>query len=348
MFKADGTNSRGAATVMAWVVIAIVSTCSLRAAQQEPAVVLKAIQVSFKLDSRLTDSTYGGERWVSPRTYTGANGQNTVDIRATGVDAKGTTVPIAPEWSVSDADMITVSPARGERVKITITRAGECTVKIASQGVVKELSVKASSSNNVLQIAIAQFDSKVVSVAPPDVAAATDPSKAPSPVELAEKNKREGEAFLAANAKRNGVVTLKSGLQYQILKTGKGPKPRLDSTVVCEYRAALVDGTRVSGTARNKPLSFPLKATIAAWREALQLMPAGSQWRLFVPPALAYGEKGAPRNRVGPNATLVFDIPLNSVADTPAAPKAAAPAAQVASAKPTQAAPMKLGRRRHR
>ena len=343
-------NAIGKATFVFGIAVTILSVRALPGAAQAGTSALKAIQLSFKLDPRLSDSTYGGERWVSPKTYTGASGQNTVDVRATGVDADGTTVPLTPEWSVSDANMITVSPARGERVKITVTRAGTSTVKIAAQGVVKELSVKATSSNNVFQIEIVQLDSKVVSAAPPppDVPAAKESPKEPSPAELAEKNKREGEAFLAANAKKPGVVTLKSGLQYQVRTTGKGPKPRLDSTVACEYLATLIDGTRVTATAKGKPLSLQLKSAIAGWREALQLMTAGSQWRLFVPPALAYGEKGAPRNRVAPNATLVFDIKLNSVADTPSPPKAAAPAAQVASAKPAQTAPTKPLRRRRR
>src|SRR5919204_1346808 len=152
-------NTRSKAAFVCGLAVAILSARAVPRAAQEGTRAIKAIQISFKLDSRLTDSTYGGERWVSPKTYTGASGQSTVDVRATGIDASGGTVSIAPEWSVSDASVITVSPARGERVKIAVTRAGGSTVKIAAQGVVKELSVKATSSNNVLQIEIVQLDS---------------------------------------------------------------------------------------------------------------------------------------------------------------------------------------------
>jgi FKBP-type peptidyl-prolyl cis-trans isomerase len=133
--------------------------------------------------------------------------------------------------------------------------------------------------------------------------------------EFAGKNKKEGEAFLAENKVKDGVVTLTSGLQYKILKAGDGKKPAIDDRVVCNYRGTLIDGTEVdSSYSRNEPSTFPLKGIIKGWSEALQLMPAGSKWQIFVPSDLAYGERGSGRN-VGPNATLIFEVELLSVLD---------------------------------
>jgi FKBP-type peptidyl-prolyl cis-trans isomerase FklB len=131
--------------------------------------------------------------------------------------------------------------------------------------------------------------------------------------EFAEKNKKDGETFLAANKAKDGVVTLPSGLQYKILKTGDGNKPGLDDKVVCQYRGTLLDGTQVdSSYERKEPSTFPLKGVIKGWTEALQLMPVGSKWQLFVPSSLAYGERGNGRS-IGPNATLIFEVELLSI-----------------------------------
>jgi len=131
--------------------------------------------------------------------------------------------------------------------------------------------------------------------------------------EFAEKNKKDGEAFLAANKAKEGIVTLPSGLQYKILKAGDGNKPGLDDKVVCQYRGTLLDGTQVdSSYERNEPSTFPLKGVIKGWTEALQLMPVGSKWQLFVPSTLGYGERGNGRS-IGPNATLIFEVELLSI-----------------------------------
>jgi len=130
---------------------------------------------------------------------------------------------------------------------------------------------------------------------------------------LAEKNKAEGQEFLAKNKTAEGIVTLASGLQYKILKAGEGKKPALDDTVVCNYRGTLINGTEFdSSYKRNEPATFPVKGVIKGWTEALQLMPAGSKWQLFIPPGLAYGERGA-GGPIGPNATLIFEVELLSV-----------------------------------
>jgi FKBP-type peptidyl-prolyl cis-trans isomerase FklB len=132
-----------------------------------------------------------------------------------------------------------------------------------------------------------------------------------------EKNKKDGEAFLAENRAKEGVVTLPSGLQYKILKEGEGKKPTLDDTVVCNYRGTFIDGTEFdSSYKRNQPATFPVKGVIKGWTEALQLMPTGSKWQLFVPSSLAYGERGA-ASVIGPNATLVFEVELLSIQAKP-------------------------------
>ncbi len=129
----------------------------------------------------------------------------------------------------------------------------------------------------------------------------------------ADKNMKEGEAFLAANKTKEGVVTLPSGLQYKILTAGAGTKPTLDDTVVCNYRGTLINGTEFdSSYKRNQPATFPVKGVIKGWTEALQLMPVGSKWQLFIPSSLAYGERGAGGD-IGPNATLIFEVELLSI-----------------------------------
>jgi len=361
----------------------------LHAAQKAagPAATITDIRLSFKLDPRLTDPTYGAERWVSLRTYTGANAQDTVEARAQGVDVKGGPTKISPEWIPSDPEMVTVSPSQGDQVKITVHRAGESKLKVTAYGFSKELVVKAKYLGPAIQVQITQPVATKLDEAP----AAPDPAgfksekeklsyavgmnlakalqkqsvevdadlllqgfqdarsgskplmteeqvratligvqselrskqaalQAEERKELAEKNNKEAEAFLAENKKKEGVVSLPSGLQYKILKAGKGKKPSVDDQVVCQYRGTLLDGTEFDTSYKRKgPASFPLKAVIKGWAEALQLMPVGSKWQLFVPPNLAYGERAPRRSRIGPNATLIFEVELLSIQKAAAA-----------------------------
>jgi FKBP-type peptidyl-prolyl cis-trans isomerase len=139
---------------------------------------------------------------------------------------------------------------------------------------------------------------------------------------LSGKNKEAGDAFFAENLKKEGVVTLPSGLQYKILKQGHGKKPALEDVVVCNYRGTLLDGTEFdSSYKRNQPATIPVKKLIKGWSEALQLMSAGSKWRLFIPPQLAYGERVVAG--IAPNATLVFEVELISIQDKPQTASAA-------------------------
>jgi FKBP-type peptidyl-prolyl cis-trans isomerase len=143
-------------------------------------------------------------------------------------------------------------------------------------------------------------------------------------VQLGEKNKKEGDAFLAANKSKEGVVALPSGLQYKILTAGTGPKPTVSDTVVCNYRGTFVNGTEFDSSARGgHPITFPVTGVIKGWTEALQLMPTGSKWQLVIPSDLAYGEPG--RGPIPPNSTLVFEVELVSI-QPPKAPEPPKPA----------------------
>ncbi len=130
---------------------------------------------------------------------------------------------------------------------------------------------------------------------------------------LAESNKKKGDAFLAENKKKKGVVTLPSGLQYKILKAGTGKKPTAKDSVEVNYRGTLINGTEFDSSARiGQPAVFALSKIIPGWREALQLMPVGSKWQIFIPSKLAYGDKGA-GTEIGPNETIIFEVELLSI-----------------------------------
>jgi FKBP-type peptidyl-prolyl cis-trans isomerase FklB len=131
--------------------------------------------------------------------------------------------------------------------------------------------------------------------------------------EMSEKQKQRGEAFLSENKKKEGVKTLPSGMQYKVVKAGTGKKPKLNDTVTVNYRGTLIDGTEFdSSFRRGQPATFPVSGVIPGWTEALQLMEEGAKWQLFIPPKLAYGERGA-GGLIGPNATLIFEVELISM-----------------------------------
>jgi FKBP-type peptidyl-prolyl cis-trans isomerase len=157
---------------------------------------------------------------------------------------------------------------------------------------------------------------------------------------IAAKNKREGEAFLAENRNREGVVTLPSGLQYKVLKAGDGKKPSASDTVTVQYRGTFIDGKEFNSSSKGAgSVNFPVQSVMKGWQEALQLMPVGSKWQLFVPPDLAYGERGAGGHGgkraggqqpqiVGPEQTLVFEIDLLGIQEPGAQPAASSVTAE--------------------
>jgi FKBP-type peptidyl-prolyl cis-trans isomerase len=127
--------------------------------------------------------------------------------------------------------------------------------------------------------------------------------------------RKEGDAFLTANKTKQGVVTLPSGLQYKILAEGKGPKPTASDTVTCNYRGTLINGKEFDSSYKTgKPVSFPVGGVIKGWTEALQLMPVGSKWQLFIPADMAYGDRGAGAD-IGPGETLIFEVELVSIGE---------------------------------
>ena len=131
--------------------------------------------------------------------------------------------------------------------------------------------------------------------------------------EVNDRNRAEGEAFLAENKKKTGVVVLPSGLQYEVLTEGKGKKPAATDRVQCHYHGTLINGEVFdSSIERGEPAVFGVSQVIPGWVEALQLMPEGSKWRLFIPSDLAYGENGA-GGKIAPNSTLIFDVELLKV-----------------------------------
>lgn len=385
-----------AVIVFVLVLVSGIALSSLReAARPAPGAASTGIQLTYKRDPRMVDSTRGIGPWVAGPNYGGATAQDTVEVRAEGADAAGKPAKISPQWTPSDPEMVTVSPSQGDDVKITIHRAGESKLKITYQGVSKELLVTAKNEGKFMLFQIAEAMATTPSVpaaaeAPParksksDVSYAVGMSLAKALQEqsedvdvdsltqglkdklsggktrmtelealaaleglqtdqrvveaglirkaLAEKNKREGEAFLAENKKKKGVVSLPSGLQYKIVTTGEGERPTADDVVTFRYQGSFIDGREFDNSyKRSGSVTFPVKAVMKGWAEALQLMPVGSRWQLFVPSDLAYGERGAgggggkraggPRPQtVGPNATLVFELELLSIQEPGAQP----------------------------
>jgi len=130
---------------------------------------------------------------------------------------------------------------------------------------------------------------------------------------VGDKNKAEGDAYMAANKAKDGVISLPSGIQYKALTAGTGKKPTAEDTVICQYRGTLIDGKEFdSSYKRGQPATFPVKGVIKGWTEVLQLMPVGSKWQVFIPPNLAYAERGSGA-MIGPNATLIFEIELVAI-----------------------------------
>ncbi len=372
--------------IVAALLLIIVPACA-KASQPPTGPAITDIHLSYKRDARVVDPYRGIGPWAPGPNFAGATAQDTVEVQAEGVDAAGKPVKINPEWIPSDPKMVTVSPSRGDDIKITVHRAGESKLKIAYPGLSKELVVKAEYFNKFIVFEIVQPPAVKLEAPPaPESPSAlktkkeqvsyaagmnlvkalqkqsidvdeglvtqglkdtlsgsktllteeqantallgieTDPRIIQENLDkkaLAEKNKREGEAFLAENKKKDGVVSLPSGLQYKIIKAGKGKKPTANDVVTCRYVGTYVDGKEFENR-QNISVTFPVKSVVKGLAEALQLMPVGSKWQVVVPSDLAYGERGAgvaggrrsrgPRQQlIGPNVTLIFNLELVSI-----------------------------------
>jgi FKBP-type peptidyl-prolyl cis-trans isomerase len=131
-----------------------------------------------------------------------------------------------------------------------------------------------------------------------------------------EANRKEADAFLAANKAKDGIKTLPDGLEYKVVKEGTGPKPTANDTVTVNYRGTLTNGTEFdSSYKRGQPATFSVGGVIHGWTEALQLMPVGSKWELYIPPDLAYGDNPPPGSGIAPGSALVFEVELLSIAE---------------------------------
>ena len=156
-------------------------------------------------------------------------------------------------------------------------------------------------------------DSKPL-LTPDEVGAALNELQGEAQKNAEERNMKEADDFLAANKTKDGVVTLPSGLQYKILTAGTGAKPTASDTVVCNYSGRLINGTEFdSSYKRGQAGQFQVGGVIKGWTEALQLMPVGSKWQLYIPSDLAYGARGAGGGAIGPNQALIFDVELISI-----------------------------------
>jgi len=177
----------------------------------------------------------------------------------------------------------------------------ELNIDLLARGIKDVLAGKVLLTDNQLQSVLTAFQRQMM---------AKQEQKAKA---LAEQNKLEGEAFFAENKKKVGVVTLASGLQYKVLKIGTGKKPKATDTVTVNYRGTFLNGMEFDNSyTRGEPATFAVNAVIPGWSEALQLMPAGSKWQLWIPASLGYGEQGAGQT-IPPNATLVFEVELLSI-----------------------------------
>ncbi|MFN3378690.1 MAG: FKBP-type peptidyl-prolyl cis-trans isomerase [Runella zeae] len=209
--------------------------------------------------------------------------------------------PTAPASSKMSSELDSVAYGIGMNIAQTLKSQGleNININLLSKGIQDVLKTnKTDFDESQAQMVLGKFFSKLQA------------ERQASEAKKYESNKLEGEKFLEENKKKPGIVTLPSGLQYEILKAGDGPKPTINSTVKTHYHGTLIDGTVFdSSVQRGQPAEFPVGGVIQGWVEALQLMPVGSKWKLYVPQALAYGER-SPGATIKPYSTLIFEVEL--------------------------------------
>jgi len=197
--------------------------------------------------------------------------------------------------------------------KASYTLGVDLAKNFTRQGVAVDADALAQGMNDVLKNKKLQLTDAEMKQAIEDVKKSVMQKKLAAKKVQAEKNAKTGEAFLSANKNKKGVKVLPSGLQYQILKEGKGPAATENDYLTAHYRGTLIDGTEFdSSFKRGTPIEFQMSSVIKGWGEALKKMKVGSKWKLFIPPALAYGSRGAGQV-IGPNETLIFEIELLAI-----------------------------------
>lgn len=211
----------------------------------------------------------------------------------------------APPTTPKDQQSYSIGISVGKDLQQTFKGEGlDVNLAMVLRGIADAINGKQVLTDAQIQVALQQLE---------EIAQAKQTQRGALTEQQAAKNKAEGDAFLAANAKKPGIKTTPSGLQYQVLKMGTGPRPKATNTVRTHYHGTLINGKVFdSSVQRNEPVEFPVSGVIPGWTEALQLMPVGSKWRLFIPSKLAYGERGA-GDAIGPNATLIFDVELLNI-----------------------------------
>jgi len=219
--------------------------------------------------------------------------------------ANATPTPASPFTDQKDK----ISYAVGMSIASSIRRQPvDVNPDVLAQGLKDAFEGKAKMTEEESRVALMQLQTELQAKAAERAKAAEAERE-----KAGEANKKEGDAFLAANKSKEGVKTLPSGLQYKVIKEGTGPKPTASDTVTCNYRGTLINGTEFdSSYKRGQPASFPVSGVMKGWTEALQLMPVGSKWALYIPPDLGYGARGAGGD-IGPNATLLFEVELLSI-----------------------------------
>jgi FKBP-type peptidyl-prolyl cis-trans isomerase FklB len=243
-------------------------------------------------------------------------------IAATGVFAAPTPTPTAPKPSATatPGEGTTDSSLKDDKAKLSYSLGNDLAksldklqVDVDEEALVRGLQdalehKQSAMSDTDIQSTLQAFRQTLRQKQQAAIAAKQEEMK-----KEAATNKEAGQKFLADNAKKDGVKTLPDGLQYKVIKQGAGDTPKSGDTVETNYRGTLIDGKEFDSSAKNGgPVSFPVDAVIKGWTEALELMPVGSKWQLFVPAELAYGDSGA-GNVIPPGATLVFDIELLSI-----------------------------------
>lgn len=248
-------------------------------------------------------------------------------VRAQQAPAKSPTTPSAKAPAAAPAQSPAPAPAfKTQKEKVSYAIGMEMGKGVKSQGIDVDPSILAQGLRDAMSGAKPQMSEDELK----QVITGLQQEMRQKQMQMQEaagaENKTKGDAFLAENSKKDGVVALPDGLQYKILSAGTGKKPAETDTVMCNYKGTFLDGTEFDSSAQaGKPVPFEVKNVIPGFKEVLQLMPVGSKWQVFIPSNLAYGERGA-GNVIGPNATLIFEIELVSIQEAqPTQPAGGAP-----------------------